>query len=72
MTLFPPRPQPYTAPTDGCVTCGTNNTVLMTVAGRHCVVHPPEFDPTEAVHRMTAGWPGAALAYVRTYAEEES
>jgi hypothetical protein len=49
--------------------CGTQDTTVVDgFHGRRCDDHAPGFDPRRAVGLMVAGFPGAALAYVRTWA----
>ena len=52
---------------DGCTTCGTQQTATLSRLGRRCAQHPPVFDPAIAVGLMVDGWPGTAMAYVRTW-----
>jgi hypothetical protein len=57
------------AATDGCTGCGTQATATIDgFHGRRCRACAPDFDPATAVRLMVDGWPGAAVAYVRTWA----
>ncbi|HET6915526.1 MAG TPA: hypothetical protein VFH56_05495 [Acidimicrobiales bacterium] len=66
MTAFQPWSTPgCTALVDGRL-CGSEDTVTLSRLGRRCAQHPPAFDPAVAVALMVSGWPGAAMAYVRS------
>ena len=55
----------------GCSNCGSPETVTCDgFHGRRCANCPPAFDPDVAVELHVAGFPGAALAYLRSAQED--
>ena len=46
--------------------CATEDTVSLSVVGRRCERHPPQFDPQRAVDLWLDGFPETASAYCRS------
>ena len=64
--IIPERPAtPRYNPGDGCELCQQPAATVDGINGRRCTDHAPVFDVDKCVELAAAGFPGAALAYLR-------